>query len=98
MPPERMRIKMSQEEEDLSAAKPERGRLRGDPWGQVQSSKKIRGQTGTSCGLESQRGVDNMNLKGSQQEGDGLQRGTLIRYVVPMRAVNVTPVVGNVEP
>ena len=38
------------------------------------------------------------DLKGSQQEVDGLQRGSLIRYVVPMRAVNGTPVVGNMEP
>ena len=52
--------KMSQEGEDLSAAKPERGSIKGDPWGQVQSSKKKMGQTETAGGLGSQSGVDNM--------------------------------------
>ena len=37
---------MSQEREDLSAAKPERGRLRGTLEGQVQPSKKKRGSYG----------------------------------------------------
>ena len=32
----------------------------GGPWGQVQSSKKKRGQAGTAGGLGSQSGVDNM--------------------------------------
>ena len=60
MPPERKRRKMSQQEEDLSAAKPERGSTTADPWEQVKPSKKKMGQPGTAGGLESQSGVDNM--------------------------------------
>ena len=36
------------------------GPTTGDPWGQVQSSKKKRGQAGTAGGLGSQIGVDSM--------------------------------------
>ena len=35
---------------------------------------------------------------GDQYDASGRHRGTLTRDVGPMRAVNVTPVVGNVEP
>ena len=39
------------------------------------------------------------DLKGSQQEADGQQRAnTVMRYVGPMRAIDMMPVVGNVEP
>ena len=36
------------------------GSTTGDPWGQVQSSKKNRGKAGTAGGLGSQSGVDIM--------------------------------------
>ena len=35
---------------------------------------------------------------GSEQEADGRQHGTFMRYVGPMRTVNGTPMVGNVKP
>ena len=40
------------------------GSTTGDPWGQVQSSKKKRGQAGTAGWLGSQSGVDNMGPSG----------------------------------
>ena len=48
----------------------------GDPWEQVQTSKKKRGQAGTVGGLGSQSGSTIWDLRGSQQEADGLQRAT----------------------
>ena len=80
------------------AAKPARGSITGDALGKVQSSKKKERQGDTTGWLGSQHGVDNMGPKGSQQGADGLQRGTLIRYVGPMWTVKATPMVGNVEP
>ena len=58
MPPERKRRKMNKEGEDLSAAKPERGSITGDFWGQVQSSNKKGGQTDTAGALGSQSGFE----------------------------------------
>ena len=39
-PPERKRREMSQEGEDLSAAKPERDRLRGTLWGRYNQARR----------------------------------------------------------
>ena len=90
---------MSQEREDLSAAKPERGRLRGTLEGRYNQARRKEFQAGTAGGLGSQSGSMVWDLKGSQQEAAGQQRAnTVIRYVGPMRAINMTPVVGNVEP
>ena len=55
MPPERVN-KMSQGGKDLSAAKPERESITGDPWGQVQSINKKGGQAETGGGLGTQHG------------------------------------------
>ena len=52
--------RMSQEREDLSAAKPERGRLRGTLGGRYNQARRKRGQAGTAGGLGSQSGVDGM--------------------------------------
>ena len=57
MPPERKRRQVNKEGGDLSVARPERGSITGDPWGQVHSSNKKGGQTETAGGLGSQRGV-----------------------------------------
>ena len=51
---------MSQEREDLSAAKPERGRLRGTLEGRYNQARRKEVQTGTVGGLGSQSGVDGM--------------------------------------
>ena len=73
----------------------------GDPWGQVQSSKKTRGQAGTDGGLGSQSGVDGMGPQGlstGSRWSTTCNLNTVIRDVGPMRAINMMPVVGNVEP
>ena len=64
MPPERKRRKVSQEREDLSAAKPERGRLRGTLGGRYNQARRKEIQAGTAGGLGSQRGVDGMGPQG----------------------------------
>ena len=77
------------------------GSTTGDPWGQVQSSKKKWGQAETTGGLESQSGVDNMipiRLSTVDRWSTTWDLNTVIRYVGPMRAINMTPVVGNAEP
>ena len=77
------------------------GSTMGDPWGQVQSSKKKRGQAGTAGWLGSQRGVDGMEPQGLSTGGRWSTTNnlnTVIRYVRPMRAIIMMPVVGNVEP
>ena len=77
------------------------GSTTGDPWGQVQSSKKTTGQAGTDGELGSQSGVDGMEPQGlstGSRWSTTCKLNTVIRYVGPMRAVNMMPVVGNVEP
>lgn len=53
------------------------GSTTGDPWGQVQSSKKKRGQAGTAGGLGSQSGVDGM---GPQELSAGSRWSTTCKY------------------
>ena len=55
---------MRQEREDLSAAKPERGRLRGTLGAGTIKQEKKEVQAGTAGGLGSQSGVDGMGLQG----------------------------------
>ena len=98
---------MSQEREDLSAAKPERGRLRGTLEGRYNQARRKEVQTGTVGGLGSQSGVDGMGPKyrntlrgtysGDQYDASGRQRGTLILSMGPTRAVNGAPKVDNVR-
>ena len=56
--------KMSHDGEDLSAAKPERGRLRGTLGGRYNQTRRKEVQTGTAGGLGSQSGVDGMGPQG----------------------------------
>ena len=68
------------------------GSTRGDPWGQVQSSKKKRVQAGTAGGLGSQSGVDGMGPQGlstGSRWSTTCNLNTVIRYVGPMRAINM---------
>ena len=58
------RKKMSHDGEDLSAAKPERGRLRGTLGGRYNQTRRKEVQTGTAGGLGSQSGVDGMGPQG----------------------------------
>ena len=66
---------MSQEGEDLSAAKPERGRLRGTLGGRYNQAR-----TGLKreqpVGWGAREGSIIWDLKSSQKEADGLQRAT----------------------
>ena len=97
MLPERKRTKVSQEREDLSAAKPERGRLRGTLEGRYNQARRKERERPVGWGARAGSMV--WDLKGSQQEADGQQRAnTVMRYVGPMRAIDMMPVVGNVEP
>ena len=92
---------MSQEREDLSAAKPERGRLRGTLEGRYNQARRKEVHTGTVGGLGSQSGVDGMGpqeLSAGSRWSTTCNLNTVIRYVGPMRAINMTLVVGNVEP
>ena len=77
------------------------GSTTGDPWGQVQSSKKKGVQAVTAGGLGSQSGVDGMGpqafSKGSRWSTT-CNLNTVIRDMGPMLAINMMPVVGNVEP
>ena len=50
------------------------------------------------CAGEPSRGRLLGTYGGCRQEADGRQRRTLLRYVEPMRAVNGTRMVGDVEP
>ena len=92
---------MSQEREDLSAAKPERGRLRGTLEGRYNQARRKEVHTGTVGGLGSQSGVDGMGpqeLSVGSRWSTTCNLNTVIRYVGPIRAINMMPVVGNVEP
>ena len=97
----RKRRKMSQEREDLSAAKPVRGRLRGTLGGRYNQTRRKEVQAGTAGGLGSQSGVDGMGPQGlstGSRWSTTCDLNTVILYVGPMRAINMPPVVGNVEP
>ena len=97
----RKRRKMSQEREDLSAAKPQRGQLRGTLEVRYNQARRKEVQTGTVGGLGSQSGVDGMGpqeLSAGSRWSTTCNLNTVIRYVGPMRAINMTLVVGNVEP
>ena len=84
-------------EQDLSAAKPERGRLRGTLEGRYNQARRKERERPVGWGARAGSMV--WDLKSSQQGAAGQQRAnTVIRYVGPMRAINMTPVVGNVEP
>ena len=92
---------MSQEREDMSAAKPERGRLRGTLGGRYNQARRKEVQAGAAGGLGSQSGVDGMGPQGlstGSRWSTTCNLHTVIRYVGPMRAINMMPVVGNVEP
>ena len=69
------------------------GRLRGTLRGRYSQAKRKGVKRKRPMGWGASAGSIIWDLKGSQQEADGLQRGTLIRYVRRMRAVNVTPMV-----
>ena len=91
--------KMSQEREDLS--QPQRGRLRGTLEGRYNQARRKEVHTGTVGGLGSQSGVDGMGpqeLSAGSRWSTTCNLNTVIRYVGPMRAINMTLVVGNVEP
>ena len=94
-------IKMSQEREDLPATKLERGRLRGTLGGRYNHARRKEVQAGTAGGLGGQSGVDGMGPQGlstGSRWSTTCILNTVIRYVGPMRAINMMPVVGNVEP
>ena len=75
------------------------GSTTGDPWGRYNQARKKRFKRERPVGWGARAGSMVWDIKGSQQEADGQQRAnTVIRYVGPMRAINMTPVVGNVEP
>ena len=71
---------MSQEGEHLSAAKPERGRLRGTLGGKYNQARRQAVQWERPVGWGAKAGSIRWDLKGSQQEDDGLQRATKIPY------------------
>ena len=65
---------MIQEEEDLSAAKPERGRLRGTIGGRYSEARRKGVKRERPVRWGARAGSIVWDLKGSQQEADGLQR------------------------
>ena len=68
--------KMSHEGEDLSAAKPERGRLRGTLGGRYNQARRKEVNRERPVGWRARAGSMVWDLKGSQQEADGQQRAT----------------------
>ena len=70
------RRKMSQEGEGLSPAKPERGRLRGTLGGRHNQARRKGVKRERPVGWGARAGSIVWDLKGSQQEADGLQRAT----------------------
>ena len=72
----RKRRKMRQEREDLSAAKPERGRLRGTLGGRCNQARRKGVKRERPVGWGARAGSTIWDLRGSQQEADGLQRAT----------------------
>ena len=67
---------MSQEGEDLSTAKPERGRLRGTLGGRYNQARRKGVKRERPVGWGARAGSIVWDLRGSQQEADGLQRAT----------------------
>ena len=67
---------MSQAEEDLSAAKPERGRQRGTLGGRYNQERRKGVKRERPVGWGAGAGSIVWDLKGSQLEADGLQRAT----------------------
>ena len=77
------------------------GSTTGDPWGRYNQARRKEVQTGTVGGLGSQSGVDGMGpqeLSAGSRWSTTCNLNTVIRYVGPIRAINMMPVVGNVEP
>ena len=67
---------MSQEREDLSAAKPERGRLQETLGAGTIKQEEKRFKRERPVGWGARAGSMVWDLKGSQQEADGQQRAT----------------------
>ena len=67
---------MSQEGEDLSGAKPERGRLRVTLGGRDSQARRKGVTRERQVGWRARAGLIIWALEGSQQEADGLQRAT----------------------
>ena len=70
----------------------------GDPWRQVQASKKKKGLAGTAGGLGSQSGVDDVGPQGlsiGSRWSTSCNLNTVLHYVGPMPVINTMPVVAN---
>ena len=67
---------MNQEGKDLLAAKPERGRLRGTLGGRYSQARRKGVKRERSVDWGARAGSIIWDLKGSQQEADGLQLAT----------------------
>ena len=85
----------------MSAAKPERGRLRGTLGGRYNQTRRKEVQAGTDGGLGSQSGVDGMGpqeLSAGSRWSTTCNLNTVIHYVGPMRAINMTPILSMGPP